>query len=165
MGLPTLAIINFTTTLPDNDVLEAIHAVNRQITENFIPIWGYGRTLMPFVPSFDAADPNELAEERVPADSVIYLVNESSVPGALGFHDLNMGDVPFGFVFVLDPNDWTTTLSHEVLELILDPTANVLVPDPATSRLAKPRAVRTISLASGYRLSAPPVAAILPSST
>jgi len=130
MGLPTLAIINFTTTLPDNDVLEAIHAVNRQITENFIPIWGYGRTLMPFVPSFDAADPNELAEERVPADSVIYLVNESSVPGALGFHDLNMGDVPFGFVFVLDPNDWTTTLSHEVLELILDPTANVLVPGP-----------------------------------
>jgi hypothetical protein len=130
MGLPTLAIVNFTTTLQDNDVLEAIHAVNRQITENFIPIWGYGRTLEPLVPNFDPADPDQLAQERVPADSVIYLVDESSVPGALGFHDLNARDLPFGFVFVLDPDDWTTTLSHEVLELVLDPTANVLVPGP-----------------------------------
>ena len=35
-----------------------------------------------------------------------------------------------GFVFVLDPSDWTVTLSHEVLELILDPTVNIFVPGP-----------------------------------
>ena len=61
----------------------------------------------------------QLKEEKVPAESVIYLIDESTLPGALGYHDLNTRDFPVGFVFVLDPNDWTTTLSHEVLELIL----------------------------------------------
>jgi hypothetical protein len=60
----------------------------------------------------------------------MYLVDEASLPGALGFHDLNTRDVPVGFVFVLNPNDWTVTLSHEVLELILDPTVNLFVPGP-----------------------------------
>ena len=130
MANPTIAVINFTTTLNDNDVRQAIHAVNRQVDEQFQPIWGIARTLKPFVPNFDLSDPDTLANESVPADSVMYLVNESSLPGALGFHDLNTRDKPFGFVFVLNPADWTTTLSHEVLELILDPTANVFVPGP-----------------------------------
>jgi hypothetical protein len=57
-------------------------------------------------------------------------VNESTLPGALGYHFINAAEVPFGFVFVLDPNsnEWTITLSHEALEMIIDPTANVLVP-------------------------------------
>lgn len=130
MANPSLAVINFTTTLTDNDVRTAIHAVNRQVEEQFQPIWGHARTLQPHVPNFDLSDPQTLAEERVPADSVMYLVDESSLPGALGFHDLNTRDLPFGFVFVLDPQDWTTTLSHEALELILDPTSNVFVPGP-----------------------------------
>lgn len=130
MALPSIAVINFTSTLASNEVLAAIQAVNQQITDNFQPVWGYGRTLEFFSPTFDPADPNTLAEEDVPADSVLYLVDEASVQNALGYHDLNTRDVPFGFVFVLDPNDWTTTLSHECLELILDPTASVLVPGP-----------------------------------
>ena len=130
MPNPSIAVVNFTTTLHGNDVRTAIHAVNRQIVEQFRPIWGCARTLKPHVPNFDFSDPDTLAEERVPADSVMYLVDESSLPGALGFHDLNTRDLPFGFVFVLDPQDWTTTLSHEALELILDPTANAFVPGP-----------------------------------
>jgi len=130
MASPTIAVINFTSTLTDDPVREAIHAVNRQIREHFQPIWGCARTLKPYMPTFDISDPNSLAEEPIPADSVMYLVDESTLPGALGFHDLNSRDKPFGFVFVLDPNDWTTTLSHEALELILDPTVNVFVPGP-----------------------------------
>jgi hypothetical protein len=130
MALPTLAVINFTTTLTDNEVRDAIEAVNRQVTEQFAPVWGCGRTLRSHVPNFDAADPDTLAEEPVPADSVLYLTDEQSLQNALGFHDLNTRDLPFGFVFVLDPHDWTTTLSHEALELMLDPTASVFVPGP-----------------------------------
>jgi hypothetical protein len=37
MQIPSLAVINFTSTLTDNTVLQAIHAVNRQINENFAP--------------------------------------------------------------------------------------------------------------------------------
>ena len=32
--------------------------------------------------------------------------------------------------FILDPNDWTVTLSHEVLELIVDSTVNLFAPGP-----------------------------------
>ena len=137
MAHPSIAVVNFTTTLKGNDVRAAIHGVNRQIYEQFNPIWGCARTLKPYVPHFDVSDPDTLAEERVPADSVIYLVDEPTLADALGFHDLNTRDLPFGFVFVLDPHDWTTTLSHEALELILDPTANVFVPGPDPRDAAK----------------------------
>ena len=59
----------------------AINAVNRQITENFVPIWGCGRDLVSFAPTFDPADPDTLAEEDVPADSVMYLVSRSKHQG------------------------------------------------------------------------------------
>ena len=81
-------------------------------------------------PSFDPADPDSLGEEPVRGESVIYLVDEATLPGALGFHDLNSRDFPIGFVFVLDVGDWTVTFSHEVLEMVLDPTVNIFVPGP-----------------------------------
>jgi hypothetical protein len=46
-------------------------------------------TLEFLAPTFDPADEKTLAEEDAPADSVIYRVDEASVAGALGFHDLN----------------------------------------------------------------------------
>src|SRR5262245_38030748 len=130
MSLPSMAVINFTSTLNDQAVQDAIRAVNRQVLEDFAPIWGYGRVLRLQAVDFNPADPDSLAPQKVPAESAMYLVDEASLPGALGFHDLNTRDVPVGFVFVLDPNDWTVTLSHEVLELILDPTVNIFVPGP-----------------------------------
>ena len=130
MSLPSIAVINFASTLNDQAAQEAIRAVNRQVTEDFVPIWGYGRLLRLQTVDFNPADPETLSPQKVPADSAMYLVDEASLPGALGFHDLNTRDVPVGFVFVLDPNDWTVTLSHEVLELILDPTVNIFVPGP-----------------------------------
>lgn len=128
MYLPTIAIINFSSIL-DQDVQNAIRAINRQITEDFMSVWGYGRTLKLHAAPFDPLDLNNLGNERVNADSVIYLINESTLPGALGYHDLNASELPIGFVFT-DFGDWTVTLSHEVLELILDPTANIFVPGP-----------------------------------
>jgi hypothetical protein len=130
VSVPTMAVINFSKQLSDQDVQAGVRAVNRQVAEDFMPIWGYGRTLKLVQPRFNPSDMNTLAEEQVNADSVIYIVDENLLPGALGFHDLNAADLPFGFVFVLDPNDWTVTLSHEVLELILDPTVNLFVPGP-----------------------------------
>jgi hypothetical protein len=130
MSLPSIAVINFTSTLNDQTVQDAIRAVNRQVLEDFVPIWGYGRQLQLHAVDFQPANPDTLAPQKVPADSAMYLVDEGSLPGALGFHDLNTRDVPVGFVFALNPNDWTVTLSHEVLELILDPTVNLFVPGP-----------------------------------
>lgn len=130
MTQPSIAIINFSMHLSDQAVQEAIRAVNRQIVEDFAPIWGAGRMLRLHAAGFDPTDPDSLEEEPVQADSVIYLVDQPTLPGALGFHDMNARGLPFGFVFILDLSDWTVTLSHEVLELISDPTVNIFVPGP-----------------------------------
>ena len=130
MSLPSIAVINFSTQLNDQDIQHAIRSVNRQVVEDFMPIWGAGRISKLHAPVFDPTDINSLAGDPVYADSVMYLVDEGLLPGALGFHDLNARDMPFGFVFILDTNDWTVTLSHEVLELVIDPTVNIFVPGP-----------------------------------
>ncbi len=128
--VPSIAVINFSTQLDDREVQHAIRAVNRQVVEDFMPIWGAGRLSKLVAPVFDPADIDTLANDPVYADGVIYLVDEGLLQGALGFHDLNARDMPFGFVFILDPNDWTVTLSHEVLELIVDSTVNLFAPGP-----------------------------------
>jgi hypothetical protein len=129
MSLPSMSIINF-SRLREQAVLEGIRTVNRQVQEDFLPIWGNGRVLQLHAAAFDPAKPETLAEEPVRGESVLYIVDEPSLENALGFHDLNTRDFPVGFVFVLDPNDWTTTLSHEALELIIDPTVNLFAPGP-----------------------------------
>ena len=126
MSLPTISVINF-SSLGDQEVQDAIRAVNRQVTADFIPIWGSGRLCVLHASAFDVADEDSLAEEPIRGDSVIYLINEGDLPGALGYHSLNASEMPYGFVFT-DLGDWTITLSHEVLELIIDPTANIFVP-------------------------------------
>ena len=129
MGLPTISVINF-TELDDSDVQIAIRAINRQIDEDFAPLWGASWGLVLHASAADPADPDSLEEEPVRVEAVLYLIDESTLQGALGFHDINTAEIPFGFVFLLNQDDWTVTLSHEALEMIVDPTANVLVPGP-----------------------------------
>ncbi len=130
MSLPSISIINFSTELSDQEVQDAIRAMNRQVVEDFLPVWGGGRILRLHASAFDPADEATLAEDPVRGESVIYLIDEGTLAGALGFHALNTSGIPFGFVFTDFINDWTVTLSHEVLELIIDPTANIFVPGP-----------------------------------
>lgn len=128
--LPTISVINFSTNINDQAVQDAIRAVNRQITEDYLPIWGHGRKLFLHASTFDPADEDTLAEDPVRGESVLYLVDEGTLAGALGFHSLNSRGVPFGFVFTENVDEWTVTLSHEALELITDPTVNLFVPGP-----------------------------------
>ena len=129
MPFPTISVVNFSSLL-DNEVQAAIRAVNRQIQEDFAPIWGAVWDLRLHGSSFSADDIDSLAEEFVQGEGVLYIVDEVHLPGAAGYHALNGREIPYGFVFVTDPNDWTVTLSHEALELIIDPTVNVMVPGP-----------------------------------
>lgn len=129
MPFPTISVVNF-SDLSDSDVQIAIRAVNRQIQEDFAPIWGALWDLRLHGSSFDAGDIDTLAEEFVQGEAVLYLVDEAHLPGAAGYHAINGREMPYGFVFVTDTNNWTVTLSHEALELIIDPTVNVMVPGP-----------------------------------
>ena len=127
-GQPDIAIINF-SSLDDRQAQNAIRAINRQVTEDFMPIWGSGYVCKLHASPFDPAHPNVMQEDPVQAEGVIYLVDQPHIQGALGYHDMNNAEVPVGFVFT-DLGNWTVTLSHEVLEMIVDPTVNVYVPGP-----------------------------------
>lgn len=130
MAGPSISVINFATDLDDREAQTAIRAVNRQIREDFAPIWGTNWELRLHASPADPNAPDSLKDEAVRGEGVLYLVDESTLPGALGYHSLNAAEVPFGFVFLLDGADWTVTLSHEALEMILDPTASILAPGP-----------------------------------
>jgi hypothetical protein len=128
MGAPSISVINF-SKLDDATLQRAIRAVNRQISEDFASVWGSAWELILHASGADASNPETLEDEPVRGAGVLYMVDESTLLGALGYHAINAAETPFGFVFVLDA-DWSVTLSHEALEMIVDPTANVLVPGP-----------------------------------
>jgi len=122
------------------DVLKpAIAAIQLQIDTEFKPEWGVTTSLS--CQQFTLAGPQIQLNAT---DAIIYLGNQAQDPngnsddvqGLLGHHAVNYPGVPYGFVF-LDAcetrgADWSVILSHEVLELLIDPqlVGRVSGPDP-----------------------------------
>lgn len=128
-----ISVINHTNgRISDEDLQTAIRAINRQICEDFEPYWSLGATLRLEGRSQKSPGKQDLADMR--GDAIIYLWNRTDMKDALGYHDQNNRGIPYGFIFTelsakLGEN-WTVTLSHEALELIGDPEANLLVQGP-----------------------------------
>jgi len=128
-----ISVINHTNGhLNDGAVQTAIRAINRQIAEDFAPYWGMSAKLRLEGKAGLKPDAQQASDMR--GDAVLYLWNEVDVPGALGYHEHNNEGIPYGFVFTALAQEvgeeWTVTLSHEALELIADPEANLLVKGP-----------------------------------
>lgn len=128
-----ISVINHTNgKIADEDLHAVIRAVNRQVAVDFSPYWSLGATLRLEGRSSLKPDAQTLADMR--GDAVIYLWDKADVSGALGYHERNHRGIPFGFVFTEISKQlgepWSVTLSHEALELIGDPEANLLVQGP-----------------------------------
>ena len=134
-----ISVINHTSGLLNDDYVQrAIRAVNRQIAEDFEPYWGMSATLRleghagPAHHAIPEPDIQHAIDMR--GDAVLYLWHPTDVRGALGYHVNKFLGIPYGFVFpeisraVAEP--WTSSLSHEALELIADPEVNRLVMGP-----------------------------------
>lgn len=135
-----ISVINHTNgKVKDEELQEVIRAINRQIKEDFEPYWSLGATLRLEGKSGEHPSKQELADMR--GDAVIYLWDETDVPGALGYHDRNNRGIPYGFVFTelskKIGEDWSVTMSHEALELIGDPEVNLLVQGPHPTDTSK----------------------------
>jgi hypothetical protein len=135
-----ISVINHTNgQVSDAELLQAIRAINRQITEDFSPYWSLAATLR--LEGRGGARPQQQNPADMRGDAIIYLWNQTDVDNALGYHDRNNRGIPYGFVFtdlaqsLGEP--WSVTLSHEALELIGDPEVNLLVagPHPADPQL------------------------------
>jgi hypothetical protein len=123
-----ISVINQSTVKTDDEVQQAIRAVNRQIAEDVAPYWGVSATLR-----LDATKRGGTIRE-LRGDALIRIrddVQAGHIVGTLG--------VPEGVVFTELPalsTDvhpwliWTASLSHEAIELLLDPQLNTLHAGP-----------------------------------
>jgi hypothetical protein len=127
-----ITIVNRSQILTDEQVLDAIRAINRQINEDFEPYWSFGAMLR--LEGAVGAHPNKMRLPEMRGDAIIYLSDKTNVADALGYHDANFRGIPYGFVFTelckKLKESWTVTLSHEALELIGDAQGNLLVQGP-----------------------------------
>jgi hypothetical protein len=132
-----ISVINH-TPIPDAKVQEAIRAVNRQIAGDFAPYWSMAATLRLEGKSAGVPETRDLRDMR--GDGVLYLWDGKDPFSALGFHEANHRGIPYGFVFTQLSKSlherWTTSLSHEALEMIADPECNLLVRGPHPSKRA-----------------------------
>ena len=128
-----ISVINHTNgDIRDEDLQEAIRAINLQIERDFEPYWSLSATLR--LEGKSSRKPHKFHPLDMRGDAIIYIWNKSNVSEALGFHNRNFKGIPFGFVFTEICNDlnepWTVSLSHEALETIGDPEANLMVMGP-----------------------------------
>lgn len=132
MDLPDLAIINF-SDVPEREARTAIRGVNRQVVDDFLPIWGSGYycKLHRRGTAGDLNQPEIIEAEPVEAAAAIFLVDRPHISAALSYCSLNTAELPVAFVFT-DLGDWTVTLSHEVLELIVDSTLGYFLTEQNT---------------------------------
>ena len=116
----TVAIINESTVLRNADVAAAIPAFQTQVTRDLLPVWGVNAHVIFTTPT------------TTPIGAwVIALLDNSDQAGALGYHDITSAGLPLAKVFVKTTMDaglsWTVTVSHELLEMLLDPETNETV--------------------------------------
>jgi hypothetical protein len=128
-----ISVINHTNgKLADSDVQTALRAVNRQISEDFMPYWGFGAQLRLEGKTGKKPDKQALADMR--GEAVLYLWDSIDIKDAAGYHEKNFKGISYAFVHVdlsaqLE-EPWQVTFSHEALELVGDPQTNLLVQGP-----------------------------------
>lgn len=118
---PTICLQNKSTVLTDQQIQTAMAALQIQLDRDWQAAWGTTATLV-----------FANANQSLPAGSwPIYIMDTSDVKGALGYHDELPSGTPYGKIFAKDDMtygyNWTVTLSHELLEMMLDPYINLSV--------------------------------------
>ena len=116
-----ISVINESTVLTDADITPIVAALQKQVTNDFRPVWGVDAEL------------KMVAKTSQPPTGNWWLVilDDSDQAGALGYHDLTSEGMPLGKVFAASDlkanTSWTVTASHELLEMLADPNINLTV--------------------------------------
>jgi len=110
-----IGIFNQSTKVSNQEVQAWIPGLQKQLNNDFSAIWGVGGQLQ-FHPH-----PN-------PAYNIffLYVRDNSTVQGALGFHDLDLKTgIPYAEIFAVDTAaagvPLSAVASHEILEMLADP--------------------------------------------
>lgn len=113
-GPPVLIYVeNTSTEVTDAQLAAALPAFQAAVSEDFAPVWGVDAQLVL------GGTPPDGAE-------VMYVVDHTDVPGALGYHWVDNG-APYGVVAAKDSDQfegalaWQYTFTHELFEMLADP--------------------------------------------
>jgi hypothetical protein len=103
-----LALVSEVSTVHHRTLTRIAAALNKQVTQDFAPIWGILATVDAFVSLDD-----------VPVGYwPIIVETDINTPGAAGIHEDQTGQ-PFALIEY--SNAWSLTASHEALEMLGDP--------------------------------------------
>jgi hypothetical protein len=133
-----LAIVSLTKEVSTRDLLLVTAALQKQVTRDFSPIWGFPATVDAFEdlhsipndyhPVAIFKDPEELAgllSDAVGAQPAARLIDEFERENVAGIHLNALTRQPFALVEADEA--WTVVLSHEVLEMLADPWGNHII--------------------------------------
>lgn len=106
------------TVLPsERELGRAMRALARQVRDHFAPAWGIGAEL-------EILPRGRTSRIRREAWVLVILDDDESAD-ADGWHDLSPHGQPMGKVLakeaIADSREWTSTASHELLEMLADP--------------------------------------------
>lgn len=112
-------IINASTVVSDEEAARVVAALSLQVARDFAPAWGVYAELI-FTPKGGVI--MEGAWQLI-------ILDNSDQAGALGYHDLTRQGMPIGKIFAKTDIDfglaWSVTASHELLEMLIDPSINL----------------------------------------
>ena len=114
--IPRIILVDHPGSGSDGTDLDAVAAaISKSLDGDFAPIYGKSAVVV-------VGQPTD-------GDFILGLFADADQPGALGYHDLSPDGKPFGKVFpLLDKQDGanlSTTIDHEVKELLEDETINL----------------------------------------
>lgn len=114
-----IVVLNRTSDMTDQEIERGLKIVQKQLDTDFFQTWGGSATLQLA---------HTLGDMTKNDPYLVTIMDYAPGPmtGILGYHD----DVtfPFAYVYVKDAGKkWIMTLSHEVLEMMVDPTASKAV--------------------------------------
>jgi hypothetical protein len=126
-AFPTVAYVNHAKTPLGVDLAQMVGAHQKFLDTLFVPVWGMPAKL--------------IMADNVPegAWSVIFFDDADSA-GAMGYHDLTKDGFPVSKVFVIDTLKGgarvDTTACHELVEMLIDPGAQLWAQDSADNLYA-----------------------------
>ena len=134
---PTISIVNRSKIVTSSSLKRVvIPAMQKQITRDFEPVWGWGAHLRFNAKRFDMK---------------VIIKDTAGKGGFLGYHIKN--GKPITYIFakddIADSGEYTSTLSHELLEMIADPGMNLYAIGKFRDGARKKRTVRPGGLRSG----------------
>lgn len=119
---PSKIVVINESRVSDDAAKALVAALGVQVSRDLAPAWG--------IPAVEVSFLKKTA--NLPAGAwPLVLLEDSDQANALGYHDVTKGGAPMGKSFVGssidDGCDWATTTSHELCELLIDPTCDLVV--------------------------------------